>query len=147
MRDPFPGLAALPPTQHPYGYVNNNPVNLTNPGGEFAPVIIAAGVGAVIGAVGDGVGYVLTHPRGRPEEYLRSGGFRRLCWWGWSVVRFRVWSGLAPVGWCRGCLAWAGQWRRGVGGGVAGGVEVSKSPGACGNCALAGGLNRILCYT
>ena len=76
-RDPFPGLAALPQTQHPYVYVGNNPVNLTDPGGEIAPIIVAAGVGAVIGAAGGGVGYVLTHPGGRPEDYLRSGGFRR----------------------------------------------------------------------
>jgi len=38
-RDPFPGLAALPQTQHPYIYVHNNPINLTDPGGEIAPII------------------------------------------------------------------------------------------------------------
>ena len=42
-RDSFPGLAALPQTQHPYVYVGNNPVNLTDPGGEVAPIIVAAG--------------------------------------------------------------------------------------------------------
>ncbi len=30
-RDPFPGLATLPQTLHPYVYVNNNPINLTDP--------------------------------------------------------------------------------------------------------------------
>jgi RHS repeat-associated protein len=34
-RDPFPGFAALPQTLHPYVYVNNNPVNLTDPSGEI----------------------------------------------------------------------------------------------------------------
>ena len=76
-RDPFPGLATLPATQHPYVYVANNPVNLTDPAGEIPPVIVAAGVGAVIGGIGGGVSYVLAHPGGRPEDYLRSGGFRR----------------------------------------------------------------------
>ena len=32
-RDPFPGFAALPQTQHPYVYVGNNPVNLIDPAG------------------------------------------------------------------------------------------------------------------
>ena len=54
-RDPFPGLAALPQTRHPYVYVGNNPVNLTDPAGEIPPIIVAAGTGAAIGAV-DGVG-------------------------------------------------------------------------------------------
>ena len=54
-RDPFPGLAALPQTRHPYVYVSNNPVNLTDPAGEIPPIIVAAGTGAAIGAV-DGVG-------------------------------------------------------------------------------------------
>jgi RHS repeat-associated protein len=34
-RDPFPGFAVLPQTLHPYVYVNNNPVNLTDPSGEY----------------------------------------------------------------------------------------------------------------
>jgi RHS repeat-associated protein len=37
-RDPFPGFAALPQTLHPYVYVNNNPVNLTDPSGEIADI-------------------------------------------------------------------------------------------------------------
>ena len=47
-RDPFPGLAMLPSTQHPYVYVGNNPVNLTDPSGEFAfiiPVLLGAAIG------------------------------------------------------------------------------------------------------
>ncbi len=76
-RDPFPGLALLPQTQHPYVYVANNPVNLTDPEGEIPPVLVAAGVGFFIGGVAGGVRYVLAHPGGRPEEYLHSAGFRR----------------------------------------------------------------------
>jgi len=51
-RDPFPGLAALPQTQHPYIYVGNNPVNLTDPGGRFVFVNVIVGVaaGGLVGA-------------------------------------------------------------------------------------------------
>jgi RHS repeat-associated protein len=76
-RDPFPGLAVLPSTQHPYVYVGNNPVNLVDPSGNIAPILLAIGVGAAIGGVGGGVGYALAHPGGRPEDYLRDAGFRR----------------------------------------------------------------------
>jgi RHS repeat-associated protein len=34
-RDPFPGLAALPQTLHPYVYALNNPINLKDPSGEI----------------------------------------------------------------------------------------------------------------
>jgi len=93
-RDPFPGLAALPQTQHPYVYVGNNPVNLVDPGGEIAPILVAVGIGAAIGGVGGGVGYVLAHPGGRPEDYLRSGGF-------WQAVGIGFASGAVAgaVGW------------------------------------------------
>ncbi len=39
-RDPFPGLAALPQTLHPYVYALNNPINLTDPSGEFVGDIL-----------------------------------------------------------------------------------------------------------
>jgi RHS repeat-associated protein len=71
-RDPFPGFAALPQTQHAYVYVGNNPVNLTDPNGQIAPILIAAGVGLAIGAVGGGASYVLANPGGRPEDYLHD---------------------------------------------------------------------------
>jgi RHS repeat-associated protein len=38
-RDPFPGLAVFPRTQHPYVYALNNPINLTDPSGEFVDTI------------------------------------------------------------------------------------------------------------
>jgi hypothetical protein len=49
-RDPFPGLAALPQTQHPYVYARNNPINLTDPSGRFVPVIAGVLAGGLIGA-------------------------------------------------------------------------------------------------
>ncbi|MCR4407858.1 MAG: RHS repeat-associated core domain-containing protein [Anaerolineae bacterium] len=39
-RDPVPGLAALPQTQHPYVYVGKNPVNLIDPAGLTGEVPI-----------------------------------------------------------------------------------------------------------
>ena len=49
--DPFPGYAALPQTQHPYVYVGNNPVNLTDRSGEFAflPLLAVAAAGGLLG--------------------------------------------------------------------------------------------------
>jgi RHS repeat-associated protein len=53
-RDPFPGFATSPASQNPYSYAHNNPVNYTDPSGRvvFAPMLAAAGVGAVVGAFG-----------------------------------------------------------------------------------------------
>ncbi|CAG0928113.1 tRNA(Glu)-specific nuclease WapA [Thermoflexales bacterium] len=52
-RDPFPGFVALPQTLHPYTYVGNNPVNLTDPSGKFAflPLLAAAVLGGILGGV------------------------------------------------------------------------------------------------
>jgi RHS repeat-associated protein len=52
-RDPFPGFAVLPQTQHPYVYVGNNPINLTDPSGKlfFIPVLIAAVAGGFLGGM------------------------------------------------------------------------------------------------
>jgi RHS repeat-associated protein len=41
-RDPFPGLASLPQSQHPYVYTHNNPVNHTDPTGEFIDTLLDA---------------------------------------------------------------------------------------------------------
>jgi RHS repeat-associated protein len=96
-RDPFPGFVGLPQTQNPYVYVNNNPTNLTDPSGKIAPLLIAAGVGAIIGGVASGVSYVLAHPC---ENYLQSGGF-------WRAVGVGALSGAAAgaVGFWVGGLA------------------------------------------
>ncbi|MFB0537486.1 MAG: RHS repeat-associated core domain-containing protein [Anaerolineae bacterium] len=58
-RDPFPGLATLPTTQHPYVYVGNNPVNLADPSGEFAFVIICDSFCFSNGLVGGGLGALI----------------------------------------------------------------------------------------
>ncbi len=49
-RDPYPGLAVLPATQHSYVYVGNNPVNLSDPGGRFINVVAGIVAGGLIGA-------------------------------------------------------------------------------------------------
>jgi RHS repeat-associated protein len=122
-RDPFPGMAALPGTQNPYAYVNNNPVNLTDPGGRIAPILIAAGVGATIGGVAGGAGYVLAHPGGRPEDYLQSGGF-------WRAVGVGALSGgvAGVVGFATGGLALGG----GLGGAMVGGIVSGGLSGMAG---------------
>ncbi|CAG1005510.1 tRNA nuclease WapA [Anaerolineae bacterium] len=44
--DPFSGFDSLPQTQHSYAYVGNNPINLTDPSGEIAPLLALAGYAA-----------------------------------------------------------------------------------------------------
>jgi len=53
-RDPFAGLVQVPQTLHPYVYVGNNPINLTDPSGQFAPLVLV-GIGAGSFVVGGGV--------------------------------------------------------------------------------------------
>jgi len=48
-RDPFPGLAALPATQHSYGYALNNPVNLTDPTGLYSVMDLLQDLRPVLG--------------------------------------------------------------------------------------------------
>jgi RHS repeat-associated protein len=122
-RDPFPGLATLPATQHPYVYAGNNPVNLVDPSGEIAPILVAAGVGGVIGGVAGGARYVLAHPGGRPEDYLRSGDF-----WKATGVGFASGAVAGATGFWIGGVA-AGT---GLGGAIAGGIWSGAATGAAG---------------
>jgi RHS repeat-associated protein len=52
-RDPFPGIAALPSTLHPYQYALNNPRMYTDPSGQIPPLVIAA---LIMGAAAVGGG-------------------------------------------------------------------------------------------
>ncbi|MBN1874547.1 MAG: RHS repeat-associated core domain-containing protein [Anaerolineae bacterium] len=45
--DPFPGVLALPGTQHPYSYGLNNPTRYTDPSGE----IVVTAIGATLAAI------------------------------------------------------------------------------------------------
>ena len=45
-RDAFPGFDTNPASQHAYAYALNDPVNLTDPSGEFPPLWAAIGVAA-----------------------------------------------------------------------------------------------------
>ena len=51
-QDPFPGMLAQPATLQPYLYVVNNPVLLTDPSGEIAPLLL---LGLAGGAIGGGI--------------------------------------------------------------------------------------------
>jgi len=110
----------LPQTQHPYVYVGNNPVVYTDPRGEIAPILVAAGIGAAIGGIGGGVSYVLAHPGGRPEDYLRSGAF-------WRSVGVGAASGAVAgaVGWAVPALLPAGGFWGSVGVGALSGSLAS----------------------
>jgi RHS repeat-associated protein len=39
-KDPVAGVATRPPSQHPYSYALNSPVNYDDPTGEFVPLVI-----------------------------------------------------------------------------------------------------------
>lgn len=62
----------LPQTLHPYVYVNNNPVNLTDPSGKIASVIIAIALGMLIGGGAGGIIFAITNPC---TDLLRSPDF------------------------------------------------------------------------
>jgi RHS repeat-associated protein len=68
-RDPFPGWQTVPASQHGYSYVHNNPVNLTDPSGEFVPPAIVAAVACAAnplclmgGAVVVGAAWIIVGP-------------------------------------------------------------------------------------
>ena len=53
-RDPFPGWIGLPASQHPYSYVHNNPLNFTDPTGEFlveSSVVVVGGTIIVVAGI------------------------------------------------------------------------------------------------
>jgi len=61
-KDPVKGLLALPQTIHPYLYVVNNAINMTDPASEFIPVwAITGGIGFVTGIGGYLLGQYFTY--------------------------------------------------------------------------------------
>ncbi|MFB0537482.1 MAG: putative toxin [Anaerolineae bacterium] len=123
-RDPFPGLATLPSTQHPYVYVGNNPVNLTDPSGEFAFVIPLL-LGAAIGGGFAAYNYFQAQPCAAPPSLLSDPGFLRAVGIGMltgavgGLIGFGV--GVVGAGAFGGGLAGA-LITGAVGGGLAGGA-------------------------
>jgi len=127
-RDPFPGFPQQPDTLNPYPYVRNNPVNYVDPSGEFVltSLLIAAGIGALVGGIGGAVSYAMSHP-GSFGDLINSGCFWRQVGIGAAVGAI---SGLA-AGAISGILGglgivgsgfWSTVFLGGVSGAVSGGV-------------------------
>lgn len=49
-KDPFSGFMSQPSTLNAYAYATNNPILMSDPSGEIAPLLVAAGLGGLIGA-------------------------------------------------------------------------------------------------
>jgi RHS repeat-associated protein len=141
-RDPFPGFAALPQTLHPYVYVNNNPVNLTDPSGKFAflPLLVVAILGGIIG----GVSYYTIQAIINADPCL---GVQ----WHWQEALF--WGGAGGViggligaaaygGWQLGAKAIA--WLRAISLG-GGGASTCAANGECAE-AIQTGINAVYRY-
>jgi hypothetical protein len=133
-RDPFPGLAALPQTQHPYIYARNNPINLTDPSGEFAllPLLL---VGAVGGALG-GMGYYALRVALNPCTAWNWG--EALFWTGVGTVIGTALGGGIYGGWWVGVqLGWWGTTTTGTA------VTVACADGDCTNEVVAAGRTGL----
>ena len=70
-KDPFPGFAADPASQHHYSYVQNNPINLTDPSGE-CPFCIPLFLGALTAWSAYDTVSTLNNPCATPEEKRRG---------------------------------------------------------------------------
>jgi RHS repeat-associated protein len=56
-KDPFPGLASLPSTQHPYAYALDNPLRYTDPSGKVIPILLGYALAGLAGGILGGLGY------------------------------------------------------------------------------------------
>ena len=107
----MPGVPSVPPSLHPYVYALNNPVNLTDPSGEFAfiPLLLVAAAGGLLG----GVGYYGI------QSYLEANPCTGMEWnWGEALFWGGVGTGLGALigtgiygGWWVGVQF--GWWRSG----------------------------------
>jgi RHS repeat-associated protein len=84
-RDPFAGFLVQPATLNPYLYVLNNPVFMTDPSGEIAPILILAALGFVGGAL--------------LNTWQQTNGFTNWCHF--DVMQALAWGigGAAAVSW------------------------------------------------
>jgi RHS repeat-associated protein len=55
--DPFEGLEDEPMSLNGYSYVHGNPINLTDPNGQFPTIVVGAVVGAIAGGISSAVMY------------------------------------------------------------------------------------------
>ena len=53
-----------------YSYVRNNPVNLTDPSGKFAHILVGAGIGALVGLAGQGISDLMAGKASGWESYV-----------------------------------------------------------------------------
>jgi len=66
-KDPFPGYITQPQTVNPYPYVGNNPINRTDPKGEFWPEVI---VGVTIAGLIAELIYTGLNPEEEPQKHI-----------------------------------------------------------------------------
>jgi RHS repeat-associated protein len=59
-RDTWAGITALPGSLHRYAYVQNSPATHRDPSGHILPLVAAIAIGAAIGGLVGGGGYVAT---------------------------------------------------------------------------------------
>jgi RHS repeat-associated protein len=121
-RDPFPGLAGLPSTQHPYVYAGNNPVLYTDPSGEFFQFLLLA---ALIGGGFAAFNYGQTQPCATFSSLLNDPGFRQAVLIGAvaGAAAGLVGGGIAVLGaGAFGGGIWGAMLTGAVGGGLAGGT-------------------------
>jgi RHS repeat-associated protein len=59
-RDTWPGVTVLPSSLHRVAYAANNPITHADPSGHILPIVAALAIGALVGGVVGGGGYLAT---------------------------------------------------------------------------------------